>query len=86
VPHRVEIERKALKALHDLPRAEQSRISERIDALAHNPGPPGATKLTGVAGWCIRAGSYRIVYIIDDASHVVTVTLVGHRRDIYRRT
>jgi len=31
-----------------------------------------------------RRGTYRVIYPIDDKTHVVTVVDVGHRRDIYR--
>ena len=84
--YRVEIERRALKTLHDLPRGDQLRVIERIDALAVNPRPTGTAKLSGTEAWRLRSGSYRIVYLIDDADQVVTVTRIGHRRDIYRRT
>lgn len=32
----------------------------------------------------IRLGNYRVVYIVDDAARVITVTRVGHRRGVYR--
>jgi len=31
-----------------------------------------------------RRGTYRVIYRIDDETHVVTVVDIGHRRDIYR--
>jgi mRNA interferase RelE/StbE len=31
-----------------------------------------------------RPGTYRVIYRIDDKTHVVTVVDIGHRRDIYR--
>ncbi len=31
-----------------------------------------------------RRGTYRVIYRIDDASRVVTVVDIGHRRDVYR--
>ncbi|WP_234821878.1 type II toxin-antitoxin system RelE/ParE family toxin [Mycobacterium tuberculosis] len=32
----------------------------------------------------IRLGNYRVVYIVDDAARVITVTRFGHRRGVYR--
>ncbi|MFV3829838.1 type II toxin-antitoxin system RelE family toxin [Mycobacterium tuberculosis] len=32
----------------------------------------------------IRLGNCRVVYIVDDAARVITVTRVGHRRGVYR--
>jgi len=39
-----------------------------IRALAEDPRPPGATKLTAFdpPAWRIRVGGYRIIYEIDD--------------------
>ena len=34
--------------------------------------------------WRVRVGRYRVVYPINDDALIVTVTAVGHRRDIYR--
>jgi mRNA interferase RelE/StbE len=31
-----------------------------------------------------RRGTYRVIYRIDDKTHVVTVVDIGHRRDNYR--
>jgi mRNA interferase RelE/StbE len=31
-----------------------------------------------------RRGTYRVIYRVDEAAHVVTVVDIGHRRDIYR--
>ena len=31
-----------------------------------------------------RRGTYRVIYRIDDAAHIVTVVDIGHRRDVYR--
>jgi mRNA interferase RelE/StbE len=31
----------------------------------------------------IRIGDWRVVYIIDDAANLVSVTRIAHRRDVY---
>ena len=54
-------------------------------ALAGDPRPAGCKKLRGHKDlWRIRAGDYRVVYIIDDANALVSITRVAHRREIYR--
>jgi mRNA interferase RelE/StbE len=61
------------------------RIAPRIDALATNPRPAGAKALQGRGHLLrLRIGEYRVVYQIDDQAGVVTIALVGHRRDVYR--
>lgn len=84
--HRVELEPSVLKQVRDLPLPDQRRVSERIRALGEEPRPAGCEKMAGLRNaWRIRSGSYRIVYRVDDSEEVVTVTRVGHRRDVYRR-
>ena len=34
--------------------------------------------------FCVRRGTYRVIYRIDDKARVVTVVDVAHRRDAYR--
>lgn len=83
--YRVEIARRALKALVALPRGEQQRVRAAIDLLADNPRPPGCTKLVGEDDtYRVRVGVYRIVYEVLDDRLLVHVVRVGHRRDVYR--
>jgi len=35
-------------------------------------------------GWRVRVGDYRVLYRIDDAAGDVTISEIGHRREIYR--
>ena len=66
-------------------KADRQRIVRRIQTLAANPRPQASEKLAGYADrYRVRQGSYRIVYLIDDAHHEVTIFKVGHRKDVYR--
>ncbi len=61
-----------------------SRAVRRLEALAGNPRPAGCKKLKGYKDqWRIRVGDWRVVYIIDDATKVVSVTRIAHRREVY---
>jgi mRNA interferase RelE/StbE len=51
----------------------------RIQALAHDPRPPGFQKLSGDDKYRIRQGDWRVVHVIEDAIVTVTVVRVGHR-------
>ncbi|MGH9245256.1 MAG: type II toxin-antitoxin system RelE family toxin [Acidimicrobiales bacterium] len=83
--YRVEIARRAVKALTGLPRREQQRVRAAIDLLVDNPRPPGCVALAGEdRGYRVRVGDYRIVYEIFDDRLVVHVIRIGHRRDVYR--
>jgi mRNA interferase RelE/StbE len=84
--YRVEIETSAAKQIQRLQRTEQKRVMTAITALADEPRPNGCTKLAGlVDAYRVRVGNLRIVYVIDDGLHIVNVTRVAHRREVYKR-
>lgn len=86
--YHVEIETSAATTLVRLGRGDNvsaRRITKAIRALGENPRPAGATKLVGANAWRLRVGTYRVVYLIEDSVRVVTVTKIGHRRDVYER-
>jgi mRNA interferase RelE/StbE len=85
VVYEVELSSRAARDFLKLSPQIQRRIAARIDALAGDPRPSGCEKLTGTDSFRIRAGEHRIVYLVDDGERIVTVTRIGHRRDIYRR-
>jgi len=72
------------KDLRGIPKTEVRRLLKRIEALRDDPLPPGCEKLTGGDLYRIRQGVYRVVYSIDDATVVIEVIKVGHRREVYR--
>jgi mRNA interferase RelE/StbE len=77
--------RSAVKELERVPTKDRHRIVTRIGALADNPRPAGAEKLSGDDKYRIRQGDYRILYEIVDTALIVTVVRVGNRREVYRR-
>lgn len=83
--YRVRIETKARKALLSFPKDAVARLIAAIDDLERFPRPPGAKKLSGVDGYRLRCGAYRILYTVDDKAKTVFILVVGHRRDVYRR-
>ena len=72
------------KYLEKIQSYERFKISQKILELEQNPRPNGVVKLSGSDYWRIREGDYRIIYLIDDANKKITVTKIGHRREIYR--
>lgn len=66
-------------------KADRRRIIERVQTLAPDPRAQGAEKLAGTTDrYRLRQGHYRIVYLIDDRRHEVTIFKVAHRKDVYR--
>lgn len=61
------------------------RIREAALHLADDPRPSQSKKMQGSATtWRLRVGDYRVIYEIDDARRLVSVTRVRHRREVYR--
>jgi mRNA interferase RelE/StbE len=66
-------------------KGDRLRIVQRIQALIHDPRPPGSEKLAGYDDrYRVRQGNYRVVYLIDEKRQEITVYRIGHRRDVYR--
>jgi mRNA interferase RelE/StbE len=84
LPYRVEFETRARKEFLELPRQVAQSLIPAFDDLQNNPHPPGAKKLTGVAGYRLRKGDYRVLYTIDHKSRLIRIYRIGHRREIYR--
>jgi mRNA interferase RelE/StbE len=82
----VVLDKRAEKALTKLPARVQSDLVLAIDGLASEPRPHGLKTLDAKKKvYRIRAGSYRVVYQIQDARLVVLVVRVGDRKEIYKR-
>ena len=73
--------RKELEAIAT--KADRRRIVARISALAENPRPPGALKMSGLDRYRIRQGRFRILYTIEDAVLTVHVIKIADRKDAY---
>ena len=81
---RVIIRHQAEKELGRLGHDDQQRIGRKLLLLENDPFPVGVIALQGRRGYRIRIGNYRVLYELDEPSKTVTVTSIGHRRDVYR--
>ena len=73
----------AEKEMNRLTSTVYARLSKRILSLEDNPHPRGVKKLRGREEYRLRVGDYRILYVVDDRKHTVTILAVGHRREVY---
>jgi mRNA interferase RelE/StbE len=81
--HEIYLERKAERDLKKLDPTDFDKIIEQIKALSGNPRPAGCRKIRGsVNDWRIRAGTYRIIYEIDDTNKVVKIFRIRHRKEV----
>jgi mRNA interferase RelE/StbE len=82
--YQIELRRRVQRALDKLPKSDFEAVIQTIRGLAETPRPRGIEKVKSTGLWRVRQGDYRIIYAIDDNEQVITILLVGHRRDIYR--
>ena len=82
----VEVKPSARKELEALPDNVLARVVKKMDSLPYAPRPAGCKKLKGFKDqWRVRVGDWRVVYIIDDAAKLISVTRIAHRREVYER-
>lgn len=85
MPFRIEWKKSTRKDLRRLPPAVVNRVFATVEALAQNPFPPGAEKLSGSdCAYRIRLGDYRVVYEVVTEVNLVEIQRVRHRKDVYR--
>jgi mRNA interferase RelE/StbE len=83
--YRLILKPSAERDVERLPRSIQGRVLDRLERIAAAPRGPGSVKLAGAkATYRVRVGDWRIVYEIDDARRTILVTIVAHRREVYR--
>ena len=81
----VQLARSARKEIEALDPPVAERILKRIASLIDEPRPSGVAKLEGSTDqWRIRIGDWRVVYRIDDKEKLVDVSVVRHRREVYK--
>jgi mRNA interferase RelE/StbE len=81
---RVEVKPPARKEIEALGDELLVRVIRKLESLSHTPRPTGCKKLKGYKDqWRVRVSDWRVVYIIDDAAMLISITRVAHRREVY---
>jgi mRNA interferase RelE/StbE len=83
--YRIQFKNSVAKDLRNFPKKDVRKILRKIDALAEDPRPLGAKKLTGSDYYRVRQGAYRIVYEVVDDALIVYIIKTAHRSNIYRQ-
>ncbi len=82
----VEVKPSVRKELEELPDNVLARVIQKLESLGHAPRPAGCKKLKGYKDqWRVRVGDWRVVYIVNDATKLVSIMRIAHRRDVYER-
>ncbi len=83
-PYEVLIVASADKELAGMRKVLRQRIIEKFEETGKDPRGTDSKKL-GDATYRVRVGDYRIVYDVSDKRRKVVITIVRHRREVYRR-
>ncbi|NLO19727.1 MAG: type II toxin-antitoxin system RelE/ParE family toxin [Ignavibacteria bacterium] len=83
--YKLGLSNKVIKELEKLDDTLYLRISNKIHSLENNPRPNGSIKLSGIEGYRIRIGDYRILYTINERTKEVVVYSFAHRKEVYKK-
>ncbi|HLC63323.1 MAG TPA: type II toxin-antitoxin system RelE/ParE family toxin [Candidatus Nanoarchaeia archaeon] len=73
----------AINFLNKLPNSIKERIFNKIIASKENP-LRYFERLSGRQDYKLRIGDYRIIADISQEEKVIEITLIGHRKNIYK--
>ncbi len=83
--YKIVIDKKARKALIDLPKSESKAIILKLHALVSSSSDQfDIKKLQSYENlYRLRIGSYRVIFVVVTKQKEILVVAVGHRKDIY---
>ncbi len=81
--YEVIFDQEAIDFLNKLPKEVKERIYNKIISTKENPFH-FFERLTGRTDYKLRIGDYRVVVDIDQANGTIKVTIIGHRKNIYK--
>jgi mRNA interferase RelE/StbE len=75
----------AVRSLSRMDSQIAKRIRSKVLALARDPNAPNNNlkRLTGVDGYRLRIGDWRVIYTLTHETLTVVVIRVGHRSEVY---
>ncbi len=80
----LQVKKSVTKDLRSIPKQDVRRILKKIEALADDPRPAGAEKLSSQERYRIRQGRYRILYEIQDKVLLIVVVKIRKTDEVYR--
>jgi len=84
--YRVTLLPRALDSLESLDKPTVKRILDKISWLSENFDNliPFPLKGALLGTYKLRVGDWRVLYSFDADKRIITVHLIGHRKDIYK--
>ena len=81
--YEVIFDEEAIRFLHQIPTETKESIFNKIISTKENPFR-FFVRLTGRTDYKLRVGDYRIIAEIDQNNKKIKVTLIGHRKNVYK--
>ena len=82
--YKIKIEKEPADFIRNQTKKIQRQILNKITALATDPCGRGERIKSTANIFKIRAGRYRIAYVVEEDRVLILVIRIGHRRDFYR--
>ncbi len=93
--YEIELLASAAREFKKLTPQAQREVKTAIEALKENPYPEGCKKLSGVSKkilsrfdcegiYRVRAGSYRVLYNVNDRRIMICIVRIGARKEVYQ--
>ena len=82
--YRLVFDDEAVEFLEKLPRDMRKRIFNKIISTKEKP-LHFFERLSGRNDYRLRVGDYRVIADIDKRTMQIQVTLIGHRRNVYKK-
>jgi len=79
----IEWKESAIRDLGKLDKSISSRIFKKIEELKKNFNSLDIKQMQGSDHFRLRVGDYRIIFLIRGT--IITISMIGHRKNIYDR-
>ena len=81
---RIRWERRAVKEMAQLPKADRKRVVGAVEGLRDDPSKGSILSAEWKGFRRLRVGRYRVIYAFQGRELLISVVRVGHRREVYR--
>jgi len=81
---RIRRERRAVKEVVSLPKADRERVVAAVESLRDDPVKGTILSADWKGFRRLRVGPYRVIYAYQGRDLMISVVRVGHRREVYR--
>jgi len=81
--YEIQWDEKARDFLRKLHPEDAQRIIKKVNSITEDPRHYLET-LVDISSYKLKVGDYRVLIDIDESAKIISVVLIGHRKDIYK--